>query len=240
MNTTAINTRIRIGLWFVISIILMSLSACFGSGSTATKPTVDADSKKANTSDVETLLSQSIFLLPAQPSERSLYIKVTSTADKPVDLEGIQRELSTRFRSKGFRLSNVNDANFLLQVNILSISKTSKSLTKEAVSNGFGAAVSIANAAAGPAGQVVGAATESATSIFFRDTYFNMITDIMLSERTPRIHTADTNNTTNDASTQWKAHTTRALSSIKDVNANQEECIDNLEESLMRVLNGLL
>lgn len=217
-----------------ISLTSVMLAGCFG----GTKPnTVDADSSKQNKTEVETLLSQSVFLRPTLPGERSLYIRFSSTADKPVDLEGLQKQLTERFRAKGFRITSPEDANFMLQVNVLSISKTSKSLTKEAVSNGFGAAVAIANAAVGPAGQVVGAATESATNIFFRDTYFNMITDILITERTPRISILKPE--TSEAVAKWKEHPTRALSSVKDVNANQDECVDILEESLLRVLNGL-
>jgi hypothetical protein len=209
------------------------LTGCFG----GSKPDVDAASKKENKLDVETLLSQSVFLRPTSPGERSLYIRFTSTADKPVDLEGLQKGLTERFVAKGFTVTTPDKANFMLQINILSISRTTKSLTKEAVSNGFGAAVAIANTAAGPAGSIVGTAAESATSIFFRDNYFNMITDIQISERSPRINTLK-GEYAND--TTWKENPTRALSSAKDTNANQDECIDNLEENLLRVLNGLL
>ncbi len=148
--------------------LLLALSGCFGGSKPSSQPTIEASSKKPNNAEVETLLSQSIFLRPTLPGERSLYLRITSTADKPVDLEGLQKELSERFRAKGYRMSPPESANFMVQVNVLSISKTSKSLTKEAVNNGFGAAVAIANAAVGPAGQVVGAATESATSILDR------------------------------------------------------------------------
>ncbi|MCH9742219.1 MAG: complement resistance protein TraT [Proteobacteria bacterium] len=213
---------------------MLSMAGCFG----GTKPnTVDSDSSKQNKTEVETLLSQSIFLRPTAPTERSLYIRFSSTADKPVDLEGMQKELTERFRAKGFKITSPEDANFLLQINLLSISKTSKALTREAVNNGFGAAVAIANVAVGPAGQVVGTAAESATSIFFRDTYFNMITDILITERADRINTLKPDSETLPA--KWKEHTTRALSSVKDVNASQDECVDLLEESLLRVLNGL-
>lgn len=219
-------------------VLLLTLTGCFGGSKSAPQAPVEASSKKPNNAEVETLLSQSVFLRPTLPGERSLYLRITSTADKPVDLEGLHKELTERFRAKGYRISAPESANFMLQVNVLSISKTSKSLTKEAVSNGFGAAVAIANAAVGPAGQVVGAATESATSIFFRDTYFNMITDVMINERTPRISILKPESQeVTDIS--WKAHQTRALSSVKDVNANQDECVDILEESLLRVLNGL-
>jgi F0F1-type ATP synthase membrane subunit c/vacuolar-type H+-ATPase subunit K len=212
---------------------VLMLSGCLGGGS---KPEIEATSKKQNALEVETLLSQSVFLRPTVPGERSMYIRFSSTADKPVDLEGLQKQLAERFRAKGFRITSPENANFMLQINILSISRTSKSLTKEAVSNGFGAAVAIANAAVGPAGNVVGTAAESATSIFFRDNYFNMITDILITERTPRI-----NQLKGEPSEEakWKENPTRALSSAKDTNANQDECIDNLEENLLRVLNGL-
>jgi len=224
--------------WFktlVVSVVCLSLTACFG----GTKSNnIDSESKKQNPTDVETLLSQTIFLRPTIPGERSVYIKFTSTADKPVDLEGLQKELQARLRAKGYRISAPENANFLLQINLLSISKTSKSLTKEAVSNGFGAALAVASAAVGPAGSVVGAATESAGSIFFRDTYFNMVTDIQLSERTPRINLIKSE--THVDAMNWQEHKTRALSSAKDLNANQDECIDLLEENLLRVLNGLL
>ena len=228
-----------ISIWKPLSVTLLALTlaACFG-GSKPSQPPIESSSKKPNNAEVETLLSQSIFLRPTLPGERSLYLRITSTADKPVDLEGLHKELSERFRAKGFRISAPDNANFMVQVNVLSISKTSKSLTKEAVSNGFGAAVAIANAAVGPAGQVVGAATESATSIFFRDTYFNMVTDVMINERTPRISILKPESQ-EETNISWKAHPTRALSSVKDINANQDECVDILEESMLRVLNGL-
>jgi uncharacterized lipoprotein YajG len=217
----------------VVGTSITLLSGCFGS---ASKPEVESSSKKQNALEVETLLSQSVFLRPTLLGERSMYIRFTSTADKPVDLEGLQKQLTERFRAKGFRLTSPEQANFMLQINVLSISKTTKSLTKEAVSNGFGAAVAVANAAIGPAGQVVGTAAQSASNVFFKDYYFNMITDILISERTPRINQLK-GEPSEDA--KWKEHPTRALSSAKDTNANQDECIDSLEENLLRVLNGL-
>jgi hypothetical protein len=219
----------------LLGISITLLSGCFGSGS---KPEVESASKKQNKLEVETLLSQSVFLRPTMPGERSMYIRFTSTADKPVDLEGMQKQLVERFLAKGFRMTSPDKANFMLQVNVLSISRTTQPLTKEAVSNGFGAAVAVANAAVGPAGTVVGTAAQSASSVFFRDNYFNMITDILISERTPRINILKGEPPATD-SAAWKDNPTRALSSAKDTNANQDECIDNLEENLLRVLNGL-
>lgn len=224
--------------FLIIASLALSLAGCFGGSKSSSQAPIETSSKKPNKSEVETLLSQSVFLRPTLPGERSLYLRITSTADKPVDLEWLQQELTERFRAKGYRINPPESANFLLQVNVLSISKTSKSLTKEAVNNGFGAAVAIANAAVSPAGQVVSAATESATSIFFRDTYFNMITDVMINERMPRINILKPESL-EETNANWKAHSTRALSSVKDVNANQDEAIDILEESLLRVLNGL-
>lgn len=225
----------------ILMLSTLTLTGCFNS-TPSKEPVIDSASKKQNKLDVETLLSQSIFLKPTIPGERSIYLRFSSTADKPVDLESMQKELAQRFLAKGYRLTTPDLANFLVQVNILSISKTSKSLTKEAVSNGFGAAVAVANAAAGPAGTVVGAVADSASSVFFRDTYFNMITDIQISERQSRLNqfkpAEPENSYINDAD-NWKAHQTRALSSAKDTNADQDECIDNLEENLLRVLNGL-
>lgn len=218
----------------------LMLGGCFGKSAPPApeKPPVDKDSRKPNPLEAETLLSQSIFVHPLSAGERSLYIRFTSTADKAIDHEGMQEELKNRMRAKGFRITSPDQANFLLQVNVLSISKTTKSLAKEAVENGFGAAVAIA-AAAGPAGSVAGAITQSTTSILFRDTYLNMVTDILLSERQQRLNLLKADNTTTEHS-DWKKHTSRAISSAKDVNGNAEELIDILEDNLLRVLSGLL
>ncbi len=224
-----------------LSLFASLLTGCFGGGTKPPEPPpVDSESKKENKLEVETLLSQTIFLRPVLNGERSVYVKFTSTADKPVDLSGLQKELNTRLMAKGYRISAPDQANFLLQINILSISKSSKPLTQDAVSNGFGAAVAIAGAAAGPAGSVVGTATQSAGNLLFRDTYYNMTTDIQLSERPTRINIFKPETQVNGMPDTWQEHPTKAISSAKDVNANQEQVIDMLEENLLRVLSGLL
>jgi hypothetical protein len=224
----------------MILLTLFLLTGCFGNSSKPEKPPIDPESRQENKLEVETLLSQTIFLRPVLHGERSVYLRFNSTSDKPVDLTGLQKELATRLMAKGYRITSPEKANFLLQINILSISKSSKPLTKDAVANGFGAAVAIAGAAAGPAGSVVGTATQSATNLLFRDTYYNMTTDIKLSERPVRINILKAETHANAMPDAWQEHQTKAISSAKDVNANQEQVIDMLEENLLSVLNGLL
>lgn len=232
--------RVEFGQFLTLGVLALLLSGCFGGNTKPTPPPVDKESRLENKLEVETLLSQTIFLRPVLHGERSVYVKFTSTADKPVDIAGLQQELATRLMAKGYRMTAPEQANFLLQINVLSISKSSQPLTKDAVSNGFGAAVAIAGAAVGPAGKVVSTATESATSLLFRDTYYNMTTDIQLSERPVRVNILKPETQLNAMPERWQEHATKAISSAKDVNANQEQVIDMLEENLLRVLNGLL
>ena len=90
------------------------LAGCFGGGAKPTPPPIDKESRQENKLEVETLLSQTIFLRPVLPGERSVYVRFMSTADKPVDLSGLQRELNSRLMAKGYRISSPEQANFLL------------------------------------------------------------------------------------------------------------------------------
>lgn len=107
--------------------------------------------------DVQTQASNTIFLTPAAPDKKSVWIDIKSTADREIDLSALPGMIAAR----GYRVvQDPNEANYWLQVNVLYVGNASLSAIRNSIYAGWGGA-----AAGGALGGLAGVAAESSKGI---------------------------------------------------------------------------
>lgn len=145
--------------------------------------------------DVQTQASSSVFLAPAAPDKKTIWIDVRSTADRDLNLSALPAMVQTR----GYRLvQDPNEANYWLQVNVLYIGNASLSAIRDSIYAGWGGAVAggalggLAGVAAqSPTGTAIGAiggtllggAAELVAGSLVKAVTWSVITDVQVSER---------------------------------------------------------
>lgn len=214
--------------------------------------------------DVQTKMSDSIFLDPVAPSQKTIFIQVRNTSDKS-DFD-VAKSLAASVEARGWRVvSDPGVASYLLQVNILSVGKSDKTAAEKALRSGYGgvlgsvalgagvSAVSGGNGRnAGAAGLVLGAA-DFVGGLLVKDVYFAAITDVQLSKRAAPGQviklsseqnlsqgTSGSERVTYQENIGWKRYRTRVLSSANKANLDWEEAVPGLTQGLSRVIGGLL
>lgn len=111
---------------------LLFLVALLG-GATGCAATVTA--LKYKDLEVQTKMSETIFLEPVSPAERTVWIEVKNTSDQDVDLS----PLAGMLQAKGWKVVQDPDAaHYRLQVNVLYVGKASQAAIDNAVYAGFG------------------------------------------------------------------------------------------------------
>jgi hypothetical protein len=163
-------------------------------GTTACAATVTA--LKYKDLEVQSKLSETIFLDPMSADKKTLRIDVKNTSDQDVDLSALTGSLS----AKGYRVvSDPNQAQYLLQANVLYVGKASDAATDQALGAGYGGPLAgivvggIAGAGIGQspaavgigaaAGGLIGGAVEVISGALVKAVMFTVITDVQLSER---------------------------------------------------------
>jgi len=129
----------------VAFLIVLSVSTMFGCA--ATQVAIE----KRNL-DVQTKMSETIFLDPVGPDKKTVFIDIKNTSDKEVN---IVQDLSAAIAGKGYRcVQDPNQAHYLLQGNILSVGKVDPSALQSVMAGGYGGAMF-----GGVVGAGIGAAT---------------------------------------------------------------------------------
>lgn len=145
--------------------------------------------------DVQTQASATIFLAPAQPEKKAVWIDIKSTADREVDLSALPGLIASR----GYRVvQNPNEASYWLQANVLYVGNASLSAIRDSIYAGWGGAMGGAavGGLAGTAarsgwgttigvlgGGLVGGAAELVAGSLVKKVTWSVITDVQLSER---------------------------------------------------------
>lgn len=213
--------------------------------------------------DVQTRMSDSIFLDPLPPGNRNVFVQVRNTSDKE-DFT-IEDQVKEAISKRGYRLvDNPDRAQYLLQANVLQAGKSSVTAAEEAFGSGFGGA--LFGAAVGAAGTrvvtkntgsligggLVGAAAEVIAGSFIKDVTYTAITDIQISERTTDgsvvTETLEQDMTEGSAGTRiirasttssWKRYRTRVMSVANQVNLDFEDAAPLLVTGLTRSIAGV-
>jgi hypothetical protein len=213
--------------------------------------------------DVQTRMSDSIFLDPLSPDQRAVFVQVKNTSDQTdLSIEPVVRDL---IAAKGYRLVDDPDsARYLLQANVLQAGQASETAVEQAFSSGFGGALlggavgALATRAATSdtgaiiGGGLVGAAVEAAAGSLIKDVTYSVITDIQVSERAPdgvvvtetmeqAMVEGSAGSTVLRASksSDWKRYRTRVVSVANQVNLEFEDASPALVDGLTRSIAGI-
>lgn len=210
--------------------------------------------------EVQTKMSDSVFLEPVSPEKQVVYIKIRNTTDKDIDVEN---QVKASIAAKGFKVtSNPEEAYFMIQANVLQIGRTDQTGRDSALQSGFGggllgAGVSAATGGNGNnvgIGAAIGAVVGLVTDSMVKDIYYSMITDVEIRQR-PAINekvlqneanlseqgtTSTISQNVNSNNVQWKIYRTRVVSSANQVNLEFDDAKNELQKGLEKSLSGLL
>jgi outer membrane lipoprotein SlyB len=215
------------------------------------------------TLDVQTKMTDSIFLEPVTAPERTVLVEVRNSSDRPQ--LGIAPAVRAALAERGYRLvDDPQDAHFLLQANVLQVGGTSAAAAEGAFAKGFGSALVGGAAGAGLgrvasdqteaviAGAVTGVAASVVADSFVQDVTYSIITDLQISERAGE-GVMVTERMTQDLAQgssgrrilsttevhDWKRYQTRLMSSANRVNLEFEDAAPELVAGLTRAIAGI-
>ncbi len=238
----------------VVTFSLAAVSAVALSGCAATQVALEHKNL-----DVQTKMSNTIFLNPVSPSEQTVYVQFKNTSDKTLDVAALQQEINASLTNQGYRIVPYNQAHYMLQVNVLSVGKMSPSAAQQSLTNGYGGAAfgALAGGAIGQswqgagAGALVGGAIGLVADSLVKDVTYAMITDVQLAERSKQAVSQQTNSnlqqgTSTTTSQQisgtshWLYYRTRIVSTANKVNLDFKEALPPLQGQLVHSLSGIL
>lgn len=207
--------------------------------------------------EVQTKMSDTIWLNPASPSQKTLFVQVRNTSGKNLVVE---EKIITNLQNKGYIIvADPNKANYWLQANILKVDAVdlrqgevdsfSSGILAGGVGAVFGAHRSGGTTTAlgwGLAAATVGTIADA----LVKDQYYAMVTDILVSEKTNKKVKITTKNTvkqgssgkttsTTSATSNTDQYSTRVLSTANKVNLKFEEAVPVLEEELAKAISGI-
>lgn len=207
--------------------------------------------------DVQTKMSDTIWLNPVAPSEKTLFLQVKNTSGKDMQIED---KIKVALQDKGYRLVNdPNNAKYWLQANILKVDKVD---LREVNEDSFSTAVLAGGIGAALGGQRSGgvytavgwglaAATVSTIAdALVKDINYAMVTDILITEKTGKKVQVTTRNTVKQGTSGTRTsamteisnedkYSTRILSIANKVNLKFEEATPVLEAELVKALSGI-
>jgi len=200
--------------------------------------------------DVQTKMSETIFLDPVGPDKKVIYCEVRNTSDKDnFDLEGPIKEALTK---KGYRVTqNPDEAYYRLQANVLQVSKTDQTAANAVLQGGYGAPVTYVPGRGKRSGQYV-QQTDLSTLFAGKDILFIVVTDIQLvekaaegvmvrqdSQQSIKQGIGGAQQQTTSEVTKQKKYRTRVVSTAAQSNLKYEEAAPALTQGLSRALSGL-
>lgn len=245
----AINTR-NVRTLLLIGLTVITVSGCAAAHTAIAKRNLD----------VQTRMSSSVFLDPVAASKRTVYLQVRNSSDKP-EFQ-IEEALRTTLQGKQYAVvTDPDQANYMLQVNILQVGKMDPTTADHIFSQGFGGAVAGAALLAsggrtGPRGIVsgglIGGTAGLVAGALVKDVTYTVITDVQVSER-PRGNkkvnvsakhklqqgSSGAAETTVNEESDWMRYQTRVMSQANKVNLDFEEALPKLAQGLSTSISGL-
>lgn len=211
--------------------------------------------------DVENKMSSTIFLEPASPEERTIFVQVRNTSDNAAF--NIENNVIQSLRSRGYLVTNdPKKANYMLQANVLSVGQIDKATRQQMAEQGFGGALGgglvgggIGALASGHSdaiilGGLAGAAIGTVINSSFKDVTYSVITDVQVSERVKNKVTTKTTSTLNQGSngkttstavkaSDWQRYQTRVVSTANKSNLKLEEATPALVDGVSAAVAGI-
>ena len=211
--------------------------------------------------DVQNKMTDTIFLDPVGPAQKTVYVQVRNTSDyAELDLAS---EIRNAVEGRGYQVTDDPErAHYWLQVNVLQVGKMDPSAAEAAYNGGYGstwggaaAGAAIGGAASnawrgGLIGGVVGGAVATVADAVVKDTTYAIITDVQVSERSKvavREQTqqrltqgrSGTRNVTAEETTNWKRYQTRVMSSANQANLEFADAPPYLRTGMTRTVAGI-
>ncbi|MBF0208055.1 MAG: complement resistance protein TraT [Oligoflexia bacterium] len=244
----------------IIAIFLVGPLVAFLSGCAATQTGISKYSL-----DVQTKMSNTIFLNPSSENPRTIYLQIKNTSDRP-DFT-VKNEIVNSLTAKGYRIvDNPNSANYILQTNILQAGKTDITAAEKAFGGGFGSilsggaiGVAVGSLTGGSnngrnmvVGGLVGIAAETIAGSLVKDVTYTIITDVQISERTgnskpirERVRSSLAQGSSSsitqtlNRNVRWEKFQTRIMSSAEKVNLKFEDALPALKAGLINAISGV-
>lgn len=243
----------KVALATMIVAGLISLTGCGAMQTAITKRNLD----------VQTKMSETVFLEPVAPEERIIYFDMRNTSDRQVN---VAQDIKNIFKKKGFVITNnPKKATYMLQGNVLKVAKTNAREAEDLKKSAFGSAIvggvaagATANAMGTTGGKTAGYALAGAALGFVadamvEDTVFVMVTDLQIRERPldgeivtqtqeANLKQGSSTNTqqyTHGGNIQWKTYRTRIISTAEKMNLDFEEAQPVLEKALAKSISGI-
>ncbi len=213
---------------------------------------------------VQTQMSETIFLEPVAPKKRIIFVDIRNTTDMELPIEQL---IHDKFTAGGFQITDdPEQANYMLQANVLSIDKSDLRSASSMVESGFGGAIigsTISNMGSyssdraasreGAKGMLIGATIGLVTDALVDDVLYTMVTDLRVRERpmddeivtqTERSRLSQGSSTTqkqrvSGSKVRWKSYETRVVSTANQVNLKFEKARDALMKGLVRSIGGI-
>jgi len=207
--------------------------------------------------DVQTKMSETIFLEPA--AERTVYLQIRNTSTEQ-DLS-LEPKLRQALQNKGMTIStNPDTAQYWIQANVLSVGKMNLPNAENTLISGYGAGAFGAAAAAGvvgynssSGGAALGAGLVGvAADAMVEDTNYTMVTDLQIAEKAPKGVTVTTDNIamlkqgtsggkvqTSTAQGDRHKYQTRVVSNANQMNLEFKDAKTALEDQLSKSVSGI-
>lgn len=213
--------------------------------------------------EVQTKMSDSIFLDPIDDDKKTVLLQIRNTSDKP-GLE-IESKIRSSLESKGYTIVNSpKKANIMIQANILQVGKSTLENPFEALSGGYGSGLegfatgaAIAGATGGSGRSMLGIGMITGIGNTILDAAvevvnFTMITDLQISEKADDSFVTESSDASLkqgnsgykksswEQKTNWKRYQTRIMSVAKKTNLKFEEAEPKLTDGLVKSISGIL
>ncbi|MBU2115687.1 MAG: complement resistance protein TraT [Gammaproteobacteria bacterium] len=211
--------------------------------------------------DVQTKMSSSIFLDPVEPQQRTVFVDIRNTSDKPeFDLKP---QVIQSLQARGYQvIDSPSRANYWLQANVLQVGRSNARATNGALAAGPGIAggavtgYALHRATGGSSGgaaigaAVGGAVVGTVVDAMVEDVYYSVITDIQIMERFDgtvreqsehQLVQGDSGSTTSSyqRNTDMRKYQTRVVSFANQANLKWPEAEPQLTQGMVRALAGL-
>ena len=213
--------------------------------------------------EVETKMSETIFLDPIDDNKKTVLLQIRNTSDKS-GLE-IVSKIRSAIESKGYRIMNrTQSANIMIQANVLQVGKSTLENPFQALTGGYGSGLegfatgaAIAGATGGSGRSMLGIGLITGIGNTILDAAvevvnFTMITDLQISEKADGEYVSESSDanlkqgtsgykkSTWEKKTNWKKYQTRIMSVAKKTNLKFDEAEPKLTEGLVKSISGLL
>jgi len=236
-------------LSFIMGMVAIGLGGCSAMDTAIRKKDLD----------VQTRMSETLFLEPIAQEKRIVYVEIKNTSDKDVN---VQSAIETALTNRGYKITkDPKEATYMLQANILKVGKSDLKESQSYVGSAFGggvmgAAAGYAATGSGRTGAALGlagAAIGIATDAMVKDNLYVMVTDLQIRERplegevvtqTQKAYLDQGSSTTTKqdikgGKIEWKTYRTRIVSTANQVNLEFEEAKPALENALVRSISGV-